>query len=65
MDSEFKTKRDHLVDTLVEYENELYTIQKKIKELKVRESEVIDEILTLKDILGMNRNVNRWDYRYE
>lgn len=65
MDSEFKTERDRLVDILVEYENELYAIQKKINELKVREIKVIDEILTLEDILGMNRSVNRWDYKYE
>lgn len=53
-DNNFLHKRANLSQMLVGCENELYKIQKEIERLKLRESELINEIQTLEDVLGIN-----------
>lgn len=53
-DNSFLHKRANLSQMLVDCENELYKIQKEIERLKLRESELINEIQTLEDVLGIN-----------
>lgn len=53
-DNNFLHKRANLSQMLVDCENELHKIQKEIERLKLRESELINEIQTLEDVLGIS-----------
>lgn len=49
-----KPKKTNLSKKLVDFENELYQVQQEIKKLQKRETELVNEIQSLNDILGLN-----------
>lgn len=49
-----KPKKTNLSKQLVDFENELYQVQQEIKKLQKRETELVNEIQSLNDILGLN-----------
>lgn len=49
-----KPKKTNLSKKLVDLENELYQVQQEIKKLQKRETELVNEIQSFNDILGLN-----------